>query len=262
MSSYVDEILKAGDDFLGNFWELDIEGFSEAKFRIESSSLPFTTFTTETLPNGEKYFTDYELVGDFSITIRERKDLKVLDFFKEWEEGFFKDGVFITQKDVKAGSSQDKAHRNFFFNLIEHKSSGASNFSVNKQEIIESQSKKLSVPQKEITEGFLGNKLRGITSTIARVDSFLKKEKASNKVPTPKHKTQQVEVGLLKSTRYSKKTKIKKTKIGEHNKSDEQVLRTFTYSMVKYLGIEPVAWDYESGEPTKYSISFTCDDIN
>jgi len=225
-SGYTDELLKAGDDFKANFWELAIEGHSYAKYRIESTSLPFTTFTTESHPNGERYFSDYELPGEFSISIREAKNLDILEFFEKWEKGFFKDGCFIAQpSNVELGSEQDKVHRRVTLNLIGHKTEKTSN---------------LTSKVYEITDNAVSGKLKTLGARLQNLTHVF-----GEKSPE-----------FLKTS-----TRTTEVKRGLSNQSKEIILKSYSYELVKYLGIEPVSFDYSSGDPLVYSVSFAFDSI-
>lgn len=233
---YADELFNSGEDFKSTFWEVEIDGYTESKFRIETASLPFIKFSTEKLPTGEKYFYDIEYPGEFSITIREKSDLSVRKFFKDWQDSFFIDGAFVSQGEgVEIGSNQDNIHKTLTFRLLKHK------IVSEKTNVIEN---------KEIKDNILFSQARRTGRNITQLgsefvpDSISKRYSKSGEKPNLPRKIQRILSGVEVVT------------------VEERVLRTFTCTHTKLLGFDPIEFNYTGGDPLKYSVSLIADYID
>lgn len=266
---YIDEAAKY-DDFKATFWELEIEGFPASKFRIEETTLPFTKFQIETLVSGEKYFTEVEHPGEFSITIRETDQLDVRKAFKEWKDAFYdsEKGVFISQgADVEVGSEQDNIHKQMFLRLIRHKKGVSKRIRIQNEQaatrtLYGSQRERNTIVKKEIIDNvlfsFARRKARNFTALGSeaipdRISSKYSRSGSKPELPTRK------DFSFIQTKIDPKRIDVKQV---SSNELEEEVLKTFTFENTKLLGFDPITFNYTSGEPLKYTVSLVADYIN
>lgn len=266
---YIDEAAKY-DDFKATFWELEIEGFPESRFRIEECTLPFTKFQVETLVSGEKFFTEVDHPGEFSITIRETEKLDVRTHFKEWQDAFFdtEKGVFISQGEgVEIGSENDDIHKRLFLRLIRHKKGTNKTITI-KNGARETAPKPLRGPEinrykivnKEIIDNVIFSlarrKVRNVTAIGSeaipdRISSKYSQSGTKPELPTRK------DISIIQPPQgFSQKIE----RITSSN-LEEEVLKTFEFVNTKLLGFDAITFNYTSGEPLKYNVSMISDYI-
>ena len=104
----IQEILRATDQALqnSNLWELQIlpsvstpssapttssaiNQFIDIKYRVQSVSLPFLGFETQTRKTGTKHYTNYIPEGEFSITFLENTNFDTFNFLDGWRNQIY-----------------------------------------------------------------------------------------------------------------------------------------------------------------------------
>lgn len=263
--NYINEAARI-DDFRSSFWELEIEGYENSKFRIEEVTLPFIRFQTEKLSSGENYFSNIEFEGEFSITIRETNELEVRDTFKEWQDSFFKDGTFISQgAGVEVGSEQDKIHKRLRLRLIRMKEGKSKQIKIVTEEsdrkIPSDQQNRHKIEEKEIINNVLFSLARRKARNATDIGSTVVPDRLSKRFSQsgskPELPTKKSFKWIRTNSSYRKTTKNVNSK-----ELEEEVLKTFTFEHTKLLGFEPITFDYANGDPLKYSVSLIADYIN
>lgn len=114
------EILKVVDVGLqnSNLWELRIlDPFIDPnlKYKIQSATLPFLGFETETRKTGTKHFTNYTSEDEFTITFLETTNFDVFHFLNDWKEliydskkRVFKANGYLHAKDLEIFFQKDE----------------------------------------------------------------------------------------------------------------------------------------------------------
>jgi len=81
------------EDQLSSQWDLKIHSLDgkadKIKFKVQSTSIPFSSFDVERKKSGELAFKGYKEIDNFSVTLRESSDFSTFKFFQDWQDKFY-----------------------------------------------------------------------------------------------------------------------------------------------------------------------------
>jgi len=186
--SIIESSFENSNHQLANLWDFFISKKENEDWpliaRVQNTTLPFINLTTETRNTGEKAYTGFEPIGEFSMTFYENRDFSTFQYFKDWMNDVFDEtqGTFISQgENVEKGSSQDLIHRTGFLSF--------ESFRIDSRQTVE-------IYVKELTKGLNDN----ITATDIRSQvKNLIQTKELRKASSSSVITQEIVGGLIQS---------------------------------------------------------------
>lgn len=221
-----DEIYAQSSTVINNQWDFYFDDWQAVKFKVIDVSIPAKKFTSETHNTGEKYYTGFTPEDEFSITFREDGDLNVLKYFSEWQNEFYNEyGEFVSMPSgTQKGSAGDKIHKTGSFVLNQFVPKGRKKNQLMNLLV-------LPLPFK-YTPQVIG-RIRSVGEFLTGNSSILKPPHFKKPASRPDFLPNNQEIVIL----------------------------TIKFLNMKYLGIEPLDFDYTDGHAITYSASFVMDEM-
>ena len=161
-------------------WEFYLDSKPEVRFRVQSTTLPFITFETDTRSAGTKHYTKYVPESNFDVTFFETTDFSTYDYMKEWM-----DEIFDPEERV--------------FNVGFEEKVGLLCFSHFETEIIQEMIKSQKPGEMQTVQEELSYKVPGPDGTIATKTTLIQKQEMGEPV------TEQIQVqGTNVEEKYNK----------------------------------------------------------
>ena len=249
----IDELKELPSVVFTNLWEIREESNSAPLFSHYASEVTFPfsfpELTTEKLPTGLGYYKDSEYHRDFTLKIREGRDMEIYNYFHDWLSSVY------DRENESINLNAERFSRNFVFEL--------QTFDTDETQL--SALKVRNMTNSSVT--LLNNTI------LSKGLSYASKYK--NKMLNHLHTESSIATNVVKSTDNAiTDTVIGYTQLGLTSLVDmlrntgaihkirSLVTVSLTGCLIKGVG-ESMSFDYTlDSEPLSYEVSLSCDDVD